>query len=408
MHQTTIMRDSTKLGLHLLIASEAKLHPLKFRLWEMGGKKKNSKKQQQQQASTYRVCDDFMMKEMKDCIEGGDMFFIQEYDDILSNMRKSRNEEYEEEELGDGKVEVEVKDDDELRDEMNAFNEVYHDALRDATSLFDELRIELLKSSLLQEEDQQLYNDGDDPVVGCGIGLSNLPLLDLKAYDAVKYDELNTRLEAITNSVSDALSKCYRDHHTEESLVFIKIYDPQNILSLDAISMSELSISQSAVIPNDGHNNNINNNVTTTSPSSSPQSTDDMIATAFSDEENDDEYGQQQQDIDEDQTMHVTPTTTTAIATATDNIASSTEKITVTSHAPTTATMKMKTKMKTMKKKDYIPIKYLGSMILNNNITYQTLYRSICDFITSRMNTFFQVDFNTAHARAWLEPENYR
>jgi hypothetical protein len=70
--------------------------------------------------------------------------------------------------------------------------------------------------------------------------------------------------------------------------------------------------------------------------------------------------------------------------------------------------MKMKTKLKTMKKKDYIPIKYLGSMILNNNITYQTLYRTICDFITSRMNTFFQVDFNAAHARAWLEPENYR
>jgi hypothetical protein len=389
----------------------------------MGGKKKNSKKQQQQQQiSTYRVCDDFMMKEMKDCIEGGDVFFIQEYDDILSNMRRSRNE-VEEEELGEGdsKVEMEkMKDDDELRDELNAFNEVYHDALRDATSLFDELRLELLKSSLSEEEDQRLYNDDEDPVVGCGIGLSNLPLLDLKAYDAAKYDELNARLEAITNSVSDALSKCYRDHHTEESLVFIKIYDPQNILSLDAISMSDLSISQSAVIPIDEQNNN-NNNVTTTSPSSSPQSTDDMIATAFSDEENDDEYGQQQQDIDEEtmnqQTMDVTLTTTTAtaaIATATDVNTSSTGKSTETSHAPSTATatmkmeMKTKTNIKTMKKKDYIPIKYLGSMILSNSITYQTLYRSICNFITSRMQTFFQVDFSAAHARAWLEPENYR
>ena len=64
--------------------------------------------------------------------------------------------------------------------------------------------------------------------------------------------------------------------------------------------------------------------------------------------------------------------------------------------------MKMKTKMKTMKKKDYIPIKYLGSMILNNNITYQTLYRSICDFITSCINTFFQVtSMQLTRGRGW-------
>jgi len=53
----------------------------------MGGKKKNSNKQQQlQQASTYRVFDDFIMKEMEDCIEGGDVFFIPESMMIFSRI----------------------------------------------------------------------------------------------------------------------------------------------------------------------------------------------------------------------------------------------------------------------------------------------------------------------------------
>ena len=429
MHQTSIMRDSTKLGLHLLIASETNLHPLKFRLWEMDGSIHNNnnnnsnnnnknKKNSKQPPITYRLTDDLTMKEMKDCIEC-DVYYIQEFDDILSNMRRRsrHDDDEEEEEEGDSKVkELDVKDDDELRDEMNAFNEVYHDALRDASSLFDELRIELFKSSSSSSsscEEDQLYNDGEDPVAGCGIGLSNLPLLDLKAFDETKYDELNARLEVITNRVSDALSKCYRDHNTEESLVFIKIYDPQNILSLDAISMSDLSISQSAVIPNDRHNNN-NNSAATTSPSSSPQSTD-MTAAVFSDEEHDDddEYGQQQQ---QQQLQHDEETMNQQ---TTDIIITTSPGKTSSSLAPTASTagttMMMMTKNKKKKtssnKNDYIPIKYMGSMILSNTITYQALYQTICDFITTRMkspSSPFHVDFSTAQARAWLEPQNYR
>jgi len=363
MHQTSIMRDSTKLGLHLLIASEVKLHPLKFRLWEMG--KKNLK------LPTYRVCDDFSMKEMKDSIDA-DVYFIQEFDDVLSNMRRRTNIINDEEELMDN--EVDKDDDDELRDELNTFNEIYHDALRDATSLFDELRIELLKS------EDQYYNDGEDPVIGCGIGLSNLPLLDLKAFDAVKYDELNSRLEIITNSVLDCLSKCYRDHSTEESLVFIKIYDPQNIMSLDAINMSDLSISQSVTVNDDQHNSAVNGpNIT--SPSSSPHSTD--MTAVFSDEEHDDEN----QDEKITQVMEITPVTAATEFTSSDT--------TVKSSA-------------TANKNGYIPIKYMGSMILSNsNITYLTLYKSICDFIADRMK-FFHVDFNATQVKAWLDAENYR
>ena len=186
-----IMKDSTRLGALLLIANELKVSPINLRMWIVDRKKT---------LATNRVVDDVLVKDL----------------DHLIKLERYYIQRLEPAEVPEG------------------FEATFQDLRSREQHWVDELR-KIIYSHMSDADDHSFFlasGEAEDPVEGCGIGMSNKPLEDLLKVDVNTAQRLMKELEAMTNTMMHLLEHCQRDMEKDEYLIFFKAYDPWNILRI--------------------------------------------------------------------------------------------------------------------------------------------------------------------------------
>lgn len=89
--------------------------------------------------------------------------------------------------------------------------------------------LDLLRAELLSHEDL-FYSEDEDPVAGCGIGSSNLPIAELRQYSEEVFEKFNAYFLELKNVMLEHLKDFYQNCDTDQLLVFIKLYDPYDML----------------------------------------------------------------------------------------------------------------------------------------------------------------------------------
>lgn len=191
------MRDTNKLGVLLILAEKLGRTPADIRLWEI---------EKRENMTTLCIGDDIDVDELPHRIKEPN--FYVEYVDFCGTAEERI--EYEE--------------------EYNSLRQAAHKLLAD-------LRGELLAIEELH------YAEAEDPVAGCGIGSSNLPLNDLKDFAPEKHEFYADAFSMLQTEMLQLVKRHYQDIQVDQMLVFIKVYDPYNYLSIaQAESSSDESL----------------------------------------------------------------------------------------------------------------------------------------------------------------------
>jgi hypothetical protein len=73
-------------------------------------------------------------------------------------------------------------------------------------------------------------------VAGCGIGLGNLPIRELTQYSVGLHDRYDDVFRTLYDRMLDLMRRHYRDLEKDHCLVFVKLYDPCDLLVLPSVS----------------------------------------------------------------------------------------------------------------------------------------------------------------------------
>ncbi len=182
-----VLRESTKLGALLKIADALQCSPLELRLWEID-----------EQAGSLQLGDDVDFSELTHRIKSH-RFYVES---------------------------VPFGGSDSL---LAEFKETYTEIRQREAELLRDLREELLSHADL------FYSDGENPVEYCGIGSSNAPLEELRPYGNELFEKFHQPFNQLRDVLAELLKDTYPDCPPEHMLVFLKVFDPYNLLpQLDA------------------------------------------------------------------------------------------------------------------------------------------------------------------------------
>jgi hypothetical protein len=181
--KTTIMKESTKMRAVLQIARELNLLPCDFRLWEM----------EKTENGTYIVADDVVPQELS-MVTRANRFYVEP---------------------------VQCEDD---PAERAGFVERYTELLAEEQGFLERVREDLRSCAELY------FGDDEDPVEGCGIGSSNAPFAELARLRPEKCARYRQELEDLDTAMLELLTEHCPAEPKDEKLVFLKLYDPYDML----------------------------------------------------------------------------------------------------------------------------------------------------------------------------------
>jgi hypothetical protein len=185
MRQLEVVDNCTKMGVLLLLAAELRLSPLQVRLWEVEKKGKGP---------SLRVLDDYELGGLEFlCKE--DKFYVEVLDHVGAAALREFGPHH-------GKIEAAVE---ELR---------------------SELRVEL------QSLPGQYYAEFEDPVSGVGLGQGTKRYMELKDHDAARFQHFRAQFTKLDGEMCELLKSCHNDIRRDDKLIFVKIFDPYNLLPL--------------------------------------------------------------------------------------------------------------------------------------------------------------------------------
>jgi hypothetical protein len=198
----TAMKETSRLWIAIYIAQHLGCMPFDFRLWEV----------EKMDNFTYRVTDDVTAENLQQRMKVN-RFYVES---------------------------VTVKLDPEDR---FLFEARFHELLADEKSFLERLAADLRGCPELY------YADDEDPVLGCGIGSPNRPLFQLKALLPEKFEKYVREMKELNEGMGELVGNNYQDFpYKEELLVFVKLYDPYDLLptrtqessdSLDSLSSDD-------------------------------------------------------------------------------------------------------------------------------------------------------------------------
>lgn len=278
------MRDTNKLGVLLSIAHHLRRSPADLRLWEIE-KRDNS--------PTLGVSDEIGVDELTYRIK--EMRFYVEFVDYCGTA-----------------------------EERIEYEQTYLQLREAEKKLVEEMRAELV-----QIEDLH-YAPSEDPVLGCGIGCGNLPLLDLKNYSSELYDFYSNALAGLEAEMMELLKHHHTNFTSDQMLTFVKVYDPYNYL-----------------------------------PIGGADSSDESLQSASSDDDDDGTADTDTGEADVDAASEYVPT----------------------APGPPSSATKQRSLVSKPKAPEYLPVKYLGSQVVNVEDPIASLAHVI-DQLVRRANPF--------------------
>lgn len=189
-----IMKESTRLGALLLIANHLNENPVNLRMWILDRKKTSA---------TLRLVDDVLVEDLDRNIKL-ERYYIQRLNPI---------------------------------DLPEDFLRTFEDLKTREQRWLDDLR-KIISSSLSEAEDNSFFlgSEDNDLVEGCGIGMGNKPLQELRKVDVNIAQRLVEDMEDMTSQMMALLGRFHRDMAKDEVLIFFKAFDPWNALQIHDIS----------------------------------------------------------------------------------------------------------------------------------------------------------------------------
>ena len=177
-----VLRESTKLGALLKIADVLHCSPLEVRLWEID-----------EHAGSLLLGDDVDFSELTHRIKSP-RFYVESVpfegpDSVLAE-----------------------------------FKETYAEIRQREAELLRDLREELLSHADL------FYSEGENPVEHCGIGSSNAPIEELRLYGTEIFEKFHQPFVQLREFLAELLKDTYPDCPPDHMLVFLKVFDPYNLL----------------------------------------------------------------------------------------------------------------------------------------------------------------------------------
>ena len=109
-------------------------------------------------------------------------------------------------------------------EERVAYAATYRAILVEESEVLERLRHDL------RSQTELYYAEDEDPVLGCGLGSSNLPLIDLREYNQQLAENYQQLFHDLRERMFQLVSPYYREFLRDEMLVFLKFYDPYNML----------------------------------------------------------------------------------------------------------------------------------------------------------------------------------
>jgi hypothetical protein len=221
-----------------------------------------------------------------------------------------------------------------------------------------------------------LLSSEDDPAEGCGIGLGNQPLTELQKIDPSAAQELKAEIDALTVNMLKLLEHFQSDMLEEEILVFFKVYDPWNLLPFQALHGHG---SASAV---DGVESRFHRAALDDSSHNSSDSSDD------SDKEDSHDGGKQGAAGDAVEQGTVDKPSEKAAAGEDGNAAEP---------------KKVQKRAKLAMTKEYLPMKYLGSLNISRDGSEESLKDSVLKLLR-----LIAAASNGTLPPEWMERDAYR